>query len=67
MSRLVNDLIRNGSLRDNDIIDAFFNVHRIEFIPEDLASQADANIPLPIGYGQTISQPLTVAFMMELL
>ena len=67
MSRLVNDLIRNGYLRDNDIIDAFFNVHRIEFIPEDLASQADANIPLPIGYGQTISQPLTVAFMMELL
>ena len=67
MSRLVNDLIRNGYLRNDDIIDAFFNVHRIEFVPEDLSSQAEANIPLPIGYGQTISQPLTVAFMLELL
>jgi len=30
-------------------------------------SEAEANIPLPIGYGQTISQPLTVAVMLELL
>ena len=67
MSRLVNDLIKNGYLRNDDIIDAFSNVHRIEFIPEDLSSQSDANIPLPIGCGQTISQPLTVAFMLELL
>ena len=67
MSRLVNDLIKNGYLRSDSIIDAFFNVQRVEFIPEDLVSQSEANIPLPIGHGQTISQPLTVAFMMELL
>ena len=67
MSRLVNDLIKNGYLRSDEIIDAFFNIHRIEFVPEDLASQSEADIPLPIGYGQTISQPMTVAFMMELL
>jgi len=67
MGRLANDLIKNGYLRSDAIIDAFFNIHRIEFIPEDLAAQAEANIPLPIGYGQTISQPLTVAFMLELL
>lgn len=67
MSRLVNDLIRNGYLRTDCVIDAFSKIHRIEFIPEDLAAQADANIPLPIGHGQTISQPLTVAFMLELL
>jgi len=67
MSHLINDLIKNGYLRSDDIIDAFSNVRRIEFVPEDLASQSEANIPLPIGYGQTISQPLTVAFMMELL
>lgn len=67
MSRLVNNLIENGYLRSDDIISAFFNIHRVEFIPDDLASQSEANIPLPIGYGQTISQPLTVAFMMELL
>src|SRR5665647_107594 len=67
MSRLVNNLIRNGYLKTDAIIDAFSDVHRIEFIPDDLASQAEADIALPIGYGQTISQPLTVAFMLELL
>lgn len=67
MSRLVNDLIRNGYLRSDKIIDAFFYIHRTEFVPSDLRSQADANIPLPIGSGQTISQPLVVAFMLELL
>lgn len=67
MSRLTNDLIKNGYLRSDSIIDAFFNVNRVEFVSEDLASQSEANIPLPIGHGQTISQPLTVAFMMELL
>jgi len=34
---------------------------------DELKSEADINAPLPIGYGQTISQPLTVAFMLELL
>lgn len=67
MSRLVNNLIESGYLRSDDIISAFFNIHRVEFIPDDLVSQSEANIPLPVGYGQTISQPLTVAFMMELL
>jgi protein-L-isoaspartate(D-aspartate) O-methyltransferase len=67
MSRLVNDLITKGYLRSDYIIDAFSKIHRIEFIPEDLAAQAEADIPLPIGHGQTLSQPLTVAFMMELL
>jgi protein-L-isoaspartate(D-aspartate) O-methyltransferase len=67
MSRLVNDLIRNGYLRTDIIIDAFSNIHRGEFVPSDLRKQADANISLPIGSGQTISQPLVVAFMLELL
>lgn len=67
MSRLVYDLTKKGYLRSNEIINAFFNIQRIEFIPEDLASQSEADVALPIGYGQTISQPLTVAFMLELL
>lgn len=54
-------------MKNDLIIDAFSEIGRIEFVPEDLASQAEVNIPLPIGYGQTISQPLTVAFMFELL
>jgi len=67
MSRLVNDLIHDGYLRSDLIIDAFSQMHRIEFVPEDLEANADADIPLPIGHGQTISQPATVALMMELL
>lgn len=67
MSRLVNNLIHSGYLCTDLIIDAFSQMHRIEFVPEDLESTADADIPLPIGHGQTISQPATVALMMELL
>ena len=67
MSRLVNNLIREGYLKTDNIIDAFSEINRIEFVPAYLESQAEANIPLPIGYGQTISQPLTVAIMLELL
>lgn len=67
MSRLVNNLIREGYLRSDSVIEAFSVIHRVEFIPDDLHAQAEANIPLPIGYGQTISQPLTVALMLELL
>lgn len=67
MSRLTNDLIRSGYLHSDSIIDAFVKIRRTEFIPSDLQAQSEANIPLPIGYGQTISQPMTVAFMLELL
>lgn len=67
MSKLVNDLIRNGYLKSDLIVDAFSEINRIEFVPEELESEAEENVALPIGYGQTISQPLTVAFMLELL
>ena len=42
-------------------------VPRHEFVPNDLLAQAYENHPLPIGYGQTISQPYIVAWMTELL
>ena len=42
-------------------------VPRHEFVPEELRDVAYANRPLPIGYGQTISQPLIVALMTDLL
>lgn len=67
MSRLVHDLIRNGYLRSDQIIDALSKINRVEFVPDDLVHEAEKNIPLPIGFGQTISQPLTVAVMLELL
>lgn len=67
MNRLTNNLMRDGYLRTDLIIEAFANVSRIEFVPSDLELQADIDMPLSIGYGQTISQPTTVAIMLELL
>lgn len=67
MSRLTNELMRKGYLKTDTVIDAFSFVGREEFVPDDLVESAEKNIPLPIGYGQTISQPLTVAIMLELL
>jgi len=67
MNSLINNLIERGYLKSSHIIDAFANIERIEFVPKELESQANTNIPLPIGYGQTISQPMTVAIMLELL
>lgn len=67
MSRIVNNLMRYGYLKTDAIIEAFDDVSRIEFVPEHLEMQAEADIPLAIGYGQAVSQPRTVAFMFELL
>jgi len=63
----VNDLIKEGWLKTDRIIEAFKEIKREDFVPEDIKDLAGANKPLPIGFGQTISQPLTVAFMLELL
>lgn len=53
-------------LRD-DILSTLRKVPRDEFVPEHLQSMAFDNAPLPIGHGQTISQPYIVALMTELL
>ncbi|KAF0192193.1 MAG: protein-L-isoaspartate(D-aspartate) O-methyltransferase [Gammaproteobacteria bacterium] len=49
------------------VIDAMMAVPRHEFVPPDMQTYAYANEPLPIGNGQTISQPYIVAIMTELL
>ncbi|RME52286.1 methyltransferase domain-containing protein [Candidatus Woesearchaeota archaeon] len=49
------------------IVQAFANVPREEFVPPALKDQAYEDTPLPIGWGQTISQPSTIAFMLSLL
>ncbi|MDD5626608.1 MAG: protein-L-isoaspartate(D-aspartate) O-methyltransferase [Patescibacteria group bacterium] len=73
MSALIETLISQGHLRTPRIIEAFRRVPRFRFIPregrsaEDLREQSEINAPLPIGFGQTISQPLTVAIMLEML
>lgn len=67
MKQLINLLIKEGYLKTPSIISAFRKIERADFVPEGLRTEANVNAPLPIGFGQTISQPLTVAFMLELL
>jgi protein-L-isoaspartate(D-aspartate) O-methyltransferase len=52
---------------DRRVLDAFRNVPREAFVGEDLSEFAYDDAPLPIGGGQTISQPYVVAFMLEQL
>lgn len=64
---LIDNLIKDGWLKTQRIIDAFLKIKRVDFLPEDSKNLAEVNGALPIGYGQTISQPLVVAFMIEQL
>ena len=64
---LIDELVREGYLKTPRIIDAFRAIDRADFVLPEYKDEAYGNYPLPIGEGQTISQPLTVAFMLELL
>ena len=64
---MVESQIRRRGVTDQDVLDAMEGVPRHEFVPEELRAQAYADHPLPIGHGQTISQPYIVALMTELL
>ena len=64
---LVAHAIQVQGLQDQDVIDALGSVPRHEFVPETYVDMAYDDTPLPIGYGQTISQPSLVAKMTELL
>jgi protein-L-isoaspartate(D-aspartate) O-methyltransferase len=65
--KMVDTQIRRRGVTDQDVLDALETVPRHEFVPDQVKSQAYADHPLPIGYGQTISQPYIVALMTELL
>ena len=54
-------------IKDERVLAALAAVPRDRFVPAELAGEAWDNVPLPIGHGQTISQPLVVARMCELL
>jgi protein-L-isoaspartate(D-aspartate) O-methyltransferase len=54
-------------IRNGRVLDAMAAVPRHEFVPKALWKFAYSDDPLPIGYGQTISQPFIVAFMTEQL
>lgn len=67
MEKLVQELIISGILRTPEIIAAFLATDRKNFTLLEYQNEAYEDYPLPIGEGQTISQPTTVAFMLELL
>jgi len=54
-------------IENRRVLDAMATVPRHEFVPKALRNLAYSDEPLPIGYGQTISQPFIVAFMTEQL
>jgi len=67
MEELIEKLTDEGYLKSKRIISAFEKIDRADFVTKDMKSQSNLNIALPTTHGQTISQPLTVAFMLELL
>lgn len=66
-NRMVKQTIEDRGVSDPEVLQAMYTVPRHEFVPEDLRKYAYEDRPLPIGLGQTISQPYIVAYMTELL
>lgn len=64
---MVERQIAARGISDAEVLRAMRAVPRHEFVPDEYQSQAYADHPLPIGYGQTISQPYVVAWMTEAL
>lgn len=59
--------IEGRGIRDKAVIDAMRTVERHKFVPDNMVQSAYDDSPLPIGYGQTISQPYMVAYMTEII
>ncbi len=59
--------LRAKGISNDAVLRAMSAVRREDFVPEILMPRAYENVALPIGFGQTISQPFTVAYMTELL
>jgi protein-L-isoaspartate(D-aspartate) O-methyltransferase len=65
--RMVDEQLVRRGIRDANVLSAMRSVPRHLFVPAALAGEAYRDTPLPIGLGQTISQPYMVALMTELL
>ena len=63
--RMLEEQIVSRNVTDKNVLKAMLSVDRKEFVPKELQGYAWNDSPLPIGYGQTISQPYIVAFMTE--
>jgi len=65
--RMVDQQLKRRGIRDSRVLEAMTRIPRHFFVDEAQAAQAYLDSPLPIGYGQTISQPFIVAVMVEAL
>jgi len=65
--RMVEVQIKARGVKEERVLEAMRKVPRHAFVPEDMKSYAYQDEPLPIGEGQTISQPYIVAYMTEVL
>ena len=66
-ARMVEEQLKRRDIRDQRVLSAMLSVPRHVFIPESARGGAYGDFPVPIGHGQTISQPYIVAFMSEAL
>jgi protein-L-isoaspartate(D-aspartate) O-methyltransferase len=65
--RMVEEQLIPRGIKNERVLDVFYKVERHKFVPENIRKSAYADFPLPIGEGQTISQPYIVALMTECL
>ena len=65
--RMIETQIRARGVKDEKVLQALRKVPRHEFVPQDMVPYAYGDEPLPVGEGQTISQPYIVAYMTEVL
>ncbi len=65
--RMVQEQLIARGIKKSNVLDAFYKVPRHKFVPPELLESAYNDYPLPIGEGQTISQPYIVALMTESL
>jgi len=59
--KLVDNLTREEILRSSKVIKAMRSVPRVKFLPENMQSYSAVDTPLPIGFGQTVSAPHSLA------
>jgi protein-L-isoaspartate(D-aspartate) O-methyltransferase len=67
LARMVDEQIRARGVRDARVLDAMAQVPRDQFVPDGVRHDAYGDHPVPIGLGQTISQPYIVGYMTDAL
>jgi protein-L-isoaspartate(D-aspartate) O-methyltransferase len=63
--KLITSLIKQGILRSPKVIKAMRVVPRAKFLPPDVQSYSATDTPLPIGFGQTISAPHSLSYVLD--